>query len=108
MEPALDQDTVAAFGRRRRLWVGVSICSAVILLLSIISSARGEPVSVLQLSGLAALAAFVLASAILCRCPRCRRFVYDRERIALGWTVSNCEHCNAPLWRKDHRPSSDG
>lgn len=97
MDHRSDQACIAAFAKRQRLWLKVAVASAAVLLLSVVKTARGEARLDLQLAGLAMLAAFIVASAMLCRCPRCRRFVRDPHMPTPGWTRSSCPHCQARL-----------
>lgn len=92
-----DDACIASFASKKRLWVAVALPTAAILLLSIFSASRGEASLALQLAGLAMLGAFALATALLCRCPRCRAFVYDRQTFTPGWTLRRCPHCEARL-----------
>lgn len=97
MDHSSDQACIATFAKRQRLWLTVAVPCAAVLLLSIVTSARGEARPDLQLAGLVMLAAFIVASAMLCRCPRCRRFVRDRHTPTPGWARPCCPHCQARL-----------
>lgn len=85
------------FIRSRRLWVIFAIFTELILLVSISSTARGENNLVLQLAGVSALLALMTMSLFQCRCPHCRRFLFDRKSLALGWGLKQCPHCEKAL-----------
>lgn len=97
METISDQTCSAVFARKKRVWVAIALPCAAMLLYSIFQSARGEGDGSVQLLGLAMLAAFLAATAILCRCPRCHKFVFDKQSLTPGWTLRGCPHCQAPL-----------
>jgi hypothetical protein len=97
MDTISDASCIASFARKKRLWIAVALPTAVVLLFSIFKTARGESYPALQLAGLCMLAAFLVASAVLCRCPRCRAFVFDRQSLTPGWGLHRCPHCAAPL-----------
>lgn len=97
MEPISDHACIDTFARRQRLWAKVAWASAAVLLLSIVTTARGETRLDLQLAGLVMLAVFLLASVVLCRCPRCRKVVLDSKTRTPGWAMPACPHCRAPL-----------
>lgn len=97
MDTIKDEACIADFARKKRVWIGVAVPCAVILLYSILRTARAEGDLGLQIAGLVMLAVFIVATALLCRCPRCRAFVFDKQSTTPGWTLPQCPHCSAPL-----------
>lgn len=85
------------FIRSRRCWVFFAVLTELLLLISIVSTARGENNLVLQLVGITSLFALIVLSVARCRCPHCRRFLFDRESWSLGWAFKKCPHCEKSL-----------
>lgn len=92
-----DQACITQFAKKKRLWIGFAVPCAIVLLFSIFRTARGEGDFALQLLGLFMLSAFIVATAVLCRCPRCKKFLFDKQSTTPGWTLHRCPHCEAPL-----------
>lgn len=88
---------VAEFDKRKRAWVWVAAPAAGALLLSIITTELTGGVFALQVLGLVMLMAFAVASAVLCRCPDCSKFLLNKKDLLPGWTFHRCPHCDAPL-----------
>jgi hypothetical protein len=73
-----------------------------VLLLSVVRTAAGTGSVGLQVCGLVMLVVFIVASAVLCRCPRCHRYLNSKQQGVLGYAVTGwglqcCPHCQALL-----------
>jgi hypothetical protein len=91
------EDCVTEFATRKRAWVWIASLAAVCLLLSIITFSTHGGVQVFQMAGLVMLSAFVAASAVLCRCPRCDKFLLNKKELVPDWNLKRCPHCDATL-----------
>jgi hypothetical protein len=95
------EQCVAIFGRRQKAWLWVAIPAGVTLGASSITMAMNMNatggVGALQMLGVTMLGLFAVASVVLCRCPQCSKFLYDKKELIPGWALKECPHCHASL-----------